>query len=111
MPRLPLALFLAAGLAFSASAGAESPTLETCARAYGTCVDTCTERHDSESAQAGCTTRCAASRAKCEAEAGYEQAKPWLRDQIDKLEDFLRGFRDDPEATAPAERESRYKDL
>ncbi len=111
MPRLPTALFLAAGLAFSASAGAESPTLESCARAYGTCVDSCAERHETESARAGCTARCAASRAKCEAEAGYEQAKPWLRDQVDKLEDFLRGFREGPEDAPPADGEPGYKDL
>lgn len=108
MPRLPTVLFLVAGLTFSAPAGAESPTLESCARAYGACVESCATRHDSESARAGCATRCAASRAQCEAEAGYEQAKPWLREQIDKLEDFLRGFRDAPEETGG---EPRYKDL
>ncbi|MGC2856271.1 hypothetical protein ACM64Y_12435 [Novispirillum sp. DQ9] len=90
--------------ALPACAEEEAPTLESCARAYGSCVDACGGSQDSEAARAGCVARCAARRASCEAEAGYEQAKPWLQEQVDKLEDFLRGFREGP-------REDEAKDL
>jgi hypothetical protein len=107
MPRFLPAAALAAGLAFTAPAArAEEPTMDTCAGAYGVCEQACAERSDSDSARAGCVARCATARAQCEAEVGYEKAVPWLREQMNKVEDFLRGFRDAPETG-----EKTYKDL
>lgn len=115
MHRLIVAATAAIFLAALPARGEETPpSLESCASAYGACVETCGTSQDSEAARAGCVARCAAGRASCEAEAGYAQARPWLQEQVDKLEDFLRGFRGEPEAGAPAadeEKEGSYKDL
>lgn len=110
----PLVLAAAILVAAQSAQAAETPTLESCATAYGACVDTCGATQESEAARAGCVARCAAQRATCEAEAGYEQAKPWVREQMDKLEDFLRGFRDGPAPEAPETKSGNgggYKDL
>lgn len=104
MPRLLLPSVAAVALMLALPAQGAEQSLESCARAYGACVDACTSGQESEAARAGCVTRCAGRRATCEAEAGYAQAKPWVQEQIDKMEDFLRGFREGPESEAPAPR-------
>jgi len=107
MPHFRFAVALAAGLAFTVpAAGVEEPTMDTCAGAYDVCEQACSDRSDSDSARAGCVARCATARAQCEAEVGYKKAVPWLREQMNKVEDFLRGFRDAPETG-----EKTYKDL
>lgn len=98
---LALAAVLAASSAFVSPAAAqeETPTLESCGRDYDRCASLCAARNpDSAAAEAGCAARCAAERAACEARAGYAEAKPWVREQMEKLRDFLEGFREGPEA-------------
>lgn len=108
MFRLLTAAAFVGMITLSGPAAAQEPSMDSCARDYESCVDACAQRHQDDAARAGCIARCASGRVSCEAEAGYEQAKPWLREQFQKLEDFLRGFRDGP---PPASGDPDHVDL
>lgn len=108
--QLSRAVIVAALLAIAVPAAASgeeaeteaAPTLEMCAESFDQCIARCAARNpDSAAAQAGCEARCTTDRATCEAKAGYEEAKPWVREQMQKLRDFFRGFGEGPEGTPP----------
>jgi len=93
---LMLAAVLALGLAAPGLAD-DAPTLEQCEARFDTCMSACQAANpDSSAGLAGCQARCAAERAGCEAKAGYEQAKPWVQEQFERMEDFFEGFRKGP---------------
>lgn len=98
-----LAPALALGVGGSVSMAQEVPALEQCEARFDACVTACEKKNlDSSAGLAGCQARCAANRAACEAQAGYEQAKPWVQEQFERMEDFFEGFRDGPQDAPPA---------
>lgn len=97
------ALILSAGGAVPMAQAQEVPALEQCEARFDACVTACEKKNlDSSAGLAGCQARCAANRAACEAQAGYEQAKPWVQEQFERMEDFFEGFRDGPQDAPPA---------
>lgn len=110
--RLLIAAILAFGLSGPALAqDEEGPTLDQCAADFDSCMESCSEANaDSSAGLAGCQARCAANRAACEAQAGYEEAKPWVQEQFERMEEFFNGFRDGPGDTPPTEDELKGVD-
>ncbi|MCB2101701.1 MAG: hypothetical protein KDE22_12565 [Rhodobacterales bacterium] len=91
-----LALLLAAA---QPAAAADTVTLQDCAQAYGACVNECARNNPSDGknpnpAAAGCETLCAGKRAACETEAGYDAAKPWVKEKYGQTVDFFKGLLD-----------------
>jgi len=109
---LTAAVLLAAA---SAQADDKTVTLEQCAGNYGACVADCARDNPGTPGQpnpkmAACEGGCAGKRAVCEAEAGYEAAKPWVKEKYEKskkfLQDLLRDHIDKPKE-APPKREGK----
>lgn len=69
------------------------PQSPACTNAYTSCQSACTRQHGDDAAGgSGCFARCAADRAACDAAAGYNAAKPWVKEQIDQVWRFIEGF-------------------
>ncbi len=87
-------LFLA--LAMAAPAGAEekaaagTKTSAQCAADYSLCDAECVAKHADDTAKrAACTTACSGTYLACDTKAGYEAAKPWVKDKMEKTKKFL----------------------
>ncbi|MBF0093443.1 MAG: hypothetical protein HQL33_07705 [Alphaproteobacteria bacterium] len=68
----------------------------SCAGTQDRCAAECNGRlPEDDPARVGCVARCAADRAACEAEAGYEAAKPWLDRRVEEMKRLYEGFKGD----------------
>lgn len=82
-----------------------------CGFAYDDCMFACTRRHaQDDAARVGCTARCAADHATCEAQAQYNAAKPWLDEQVDKMRRFYDGFKGEQSPPPPPDAPPREPD-
>ncbi|MCP5372001.1 MAG: hypothetical protein H6907_09745 [Hyphomicrobiales bacterium] len=103
---LASALLVSAIAGGAAAAEGDQATLEQCAQNYGACMADCASAHPGEpgkpnAAMAACEGGCAGKRAVCEVEAGYDRAKPWVKEKYEKskkyLQDLWREHMDDKE--------------
>ncbi|SDH49901.1 hypothetical protein [Roseospirillum parvum] len=65
----------------------------------GDCADRFPEEDDE--GRLSCTAVCEAEHAACQTLAGVEKARPWIRQQTEKLRDFLDGFMGTPPKDRP----------
>ncbi|KAA5605030.1 hypothetical protein F1188_13430 [Roseospira marina] len=85
--------------------GSDSAAVATCETEHDACVDRCERRHPGDDyAQAGCTSVCALDRATCEANAGVESAKPFIKREADRLRDFFDGLLEEDAPAPPPSR-------
>lgn len=88
-------------------AGAEE-TASPCVKAQTRCEADCDRRlADRDAARAGCIARCATDRTVCEAEAGYNAAKPWLDQRMDDMKRFYEGFKGEKTPPPPPKAPSK----
>lgn len=96
----------AVGLMFGlAGAGAEAraETALSCSAAQVKCDASCAARYTSEAGKVGCQARCASERGACDAAAGYDQAKPWMKKKVQSVGDFFDGLTSGGDSDAPSE--------
>ena len=99
-------LALANATAAYAASDAINPNAEKCGKVYEQCYAQCRQENPAQTlkgdtGRATCGSVCVAKRTACMAGKGYDKAKPWVNDKIDKFNKFLDELFQEPPA-APA---------
>ncbi|WP_019645200.1 hypothetical protein [Novispirillum itersonii] len=77
---------------------ARAETAPSCAVVQTRCDASCAARYTSEAGKVGCQARCASERGACDASAGYDQAKPWVKKKVQSVGEFFDGLTDGGES-------------
>ena len=77
-----------------AASDAINPNTEKCGKAYEQCYAQCRQQNPAQTlkgdaSRATCGSVCVAKRTACMAGTGYDKAKPWVTDKIDKFNRLL----------------------
>lgn len=82
---------------------ARAETALSCSGEQAKCDASCAARYTSDAGKAGCQARCASARAACDAGAGYDQAKPWVKKKVQSVGDFFQGLTEGGDSGTPSE--------
>ncbi|WP_051013541.1 hypothetical protein [Pararhodospirillum photometricum] len=82
---------------------------QQCDLAQRACEHLCRERHDgNQAAQAGCESRCAAEVVVCRAQADLRGAAPHLKENVERWNRFMEGFKDRKGSVVPPPADAPY---
>lgn len=109
-------LALAVGADVQAASEPVQPNAEKCGAVYEQCYAECRKENpaqtlEGDTARAACGSICVGKRTACLAGKKYDEAKPWVADQMKKFNKFLDDFFKGPPETPSSPKEDGPKNI